>query len=89
MNCPGISDFGTSLVKNGDISPSFNSYIFADYQTRYINTHLELENFNKKEDFLLVTTINGNKFYKYIGFRQSDYIQMHWDSLINLKNYKL
>lgn len=89
MNCPGISENGIDVVKNSEISPSFYSYIFDDYQTKYINTHIELEKFNKKEDFLLVTSINGNEFYKYIGAFENDYIQMHKESLENLKNYNL
>ncbi len=88
-NCPGISEYGSDVVKNGKISPSFDSYIFDDYQTRYINTHRKLEDFNKFEDFELVTKINNNKFYKYIGNEMNPYISMHLDSLINLKNYNL
>ena len=48
LNCPGISEMGTNIVKNGKISPSFDSYIFDDYQTRYINTHKKLEEFKPK-----------------------------------------
>ncbi len=62
LNCPGISEMGTNIVKNGKISPSFDSYIFDDYQTRYINTHKKLEEFNNFDDFELVTSINNNKF---------------------------
>lgn len=53
MNCPGISENGIDVVKNSEISPSFYSYIFDDYQTKYINTHIELEKFNKKRIFYL------------------------------------
>lgn len=89
QNCPGISEQGIELVKNTQVTSNFSSYIFEDYQTKYINTHKELEKFNKKDDFELLITINNNKFYKYIGNYESPYITMHKESLNLLKNYNL
>ena len=89
INCPGLSENGFDVVKNGKVSQGFDSYIFDDYQTKYINTHNELENFNQKDDFELVTSINNNHFFKYIGSKKSQYISFHKESLINLKNYDL
>ena len=89
LYCPGVSEYGSEVVKDYKVSPSFNSYIFDDYQTRYINTHRKLEEFNHFEDFELVTTINNNKFYKYIGNLSNPYISMHIESLIHLKKYNI
>lgn len=89
INCPGIAEHGSEIVKNGEVSPSFDSYIFDDYQIRYINTHRKLEDFNNFDDFELVTTINNIKFYKYIGKESNPYITMHLDSLIHLKKYNI
>jgi hypothetical protein len=89
LNCPGISEYGIEVVKDGKINASFDSYIFEDYQTKYIDTHFKLEEFNVFDDFELVTTINNIKYYKYMGNVQNDYITMHKESLINLKNYNL
>lgn len=89
INCPGISNSGFELVKNGKISEHFKTFIFDDYQTKYIKTHEELEKFNKKEDFSIVTIINGKEFYKYTKKASNNYITMHQDSLNNLKKYNL
>lgn len=89
MNCPAISDVGIPLVENEKITVSFDSEILNDYQDKYIQTHEEFVPFNKKENFELVTTINHESFYKYVGNSDNPYMRMHLDSLINLKKYNL
>lgn len=88
-NCPALQDFGQPLITDNQISTSFYNEILDDYQTKYIFTHRELEPFNNKNDFELVTTIHQEKFYKYVGHNTNSYIQMHFQSLINLKKYNL
>lgn len=87
LNCPAICEDGFPLVKNNKINSSFDSSILYDYQDKYIKTHLEFEKFNNMNNFELTITINGNKFYKYIGTETSFYLEMHFKSLQNLKNY--
>lgn len=87
--CPAIAKEGFELFKEGQISPHFLSEIFDDYQDKYIQTHLEMEKMNKKEDFEVIMTIKNNVFYKYIGKNESPYISMHQASLKHLSNYNL
>lgn len=89
MNCPAISDFGVPLVENNHVMPAFNSNILEDYQNSYILTHQEFVPFNKEENFELVTIINNESFYKYIGSSNNTYMRMHQNSLSNLAKYHL
>lgn len=88
-NCPAINDIGYPLITNHQVAPNFDSEILDDYQYKYVLTHREFEPFNQKEDFELITTINHESFYKYIGNKQSIYMDMHLESLKNLKKYNL
>ena len=88
-NCPAISDMGYPLITNNEVAENFNSEILDDYQYKYVLTHREFEPFNNKEEFELIATINHESFYKYIGTKQSSYMDMHLESLKNLKKYNL
>ena len=88
-NCPAICDYGTPLVKQHQVNMAFYNEILDDYQGKYIQTHRELEPLNKKEDFELITTIQAEKFYKYVGVSNNVYMKMHQESLKNLKKYNL
>lgn len=83
-SCPAVQISARgNMVHNGELSPSYKYDTLQNYQDKYINTHLELEKINKKEDFEAILSINNITFYKYIGSQRNKYINYHISSLIN------
>ena len=84
-SCPALnSEFGIAIVKDGIIQKEFDNEILHDYQNKFIETHLYLEQFNDKEDFDKVITINNIEFYKYIKASSDSYMNLHIKSLDKL-----
>ena len=81
--CPEINKSDSLIIKNNKIHENFDNSIFYEYQDKYIETHFEFENFEKK-DFEKTITINTVQFFKYIGSSDSKYLKMHLNSLKNL-----
>lgn len=87
--CPAVNDKDNkskTIIKENFISSSFDYNILHDYQDKYIDTHYELEQFNKKENFSLAITINGMSFFKCDINFENQYMQMHQKSLIHLQD---
>jgi len=83
-SCPAVQISARgNMVHNGELSPSYKYDTLQNYQDKYIDTHLELEKINKKEDFEAILSINNITFYKYIGSQRNKYINYHISSLIN------
>ena len=86
-SCPAVnSELGQPIVKDGIVTNNFSYPTLENYQDKFINTHLHLEKFNKKENFEIVKTVKSMKFYKYIGDEQDSYIDLHLKSLKNIKH---
>ena len=86
-SCPAVnSELGQPIVKDGIVTNNFLYPTLENYQDKFINTHLHLEKFNKKENFEIVKTVKSMKFYKYIGDEQDSYIDLHLKSLKNIKH---
>lgn len=87
ITCPEVNKGNSFLIKNENIiMDSYKNSIFDNYQDKYIETHFEFETLNK-EDFEEAITINDVIFYKYIGDKDSLYINFHKKSLKNLQKY--
>ncbi len=86
--CPAVKEESTNnfIVQNNHINKIFIHNTLINYQEKYINTHFEFENFNKKEDFSLAITIKGINFFKYDKKSENPYMKMHQKSLIHLQN---
>jgi Fe-S-cluster containining protein len=85
-SCPAIgNNLENKIVDLGKITTTYQYKTLENYQDKYINTHIELEKINNKNDFELVFSINNVTFYKYIGSERNEYINYHISSLI--KNY--
>ncbi len=83
-SCPAVnSEKGQQIVKDGDIKEPFFHSNLSDYQNKYIQTHLELEKVNIKNDFIEVKKINNISFFKYIGNIKNKYLEYHNDSMKN------
>ena len=83
-SCPAINTTdGKKIVNKGKITESFIYPTLQNYQDKYIQTHIELEKMNNKEEFEIVKTINSIKFYKYMGSKKNKYINYHKKSLKN------
>ena len=83
-SCPAVKiNTKGNMVDNGELSASYKYDTLQNYQDKYINTHLELEKINKKEDFEAILSINNITFYKYVGSERNKYINYHISSLIN------
>jgi Fe-S-cluster containining protein len=82
-SCPAINkNFGIKIVENGEVINLDNYPTLIDYQKKFIDTHLYLEQFNDKKDFKKVLTIKDIDFYSYIGVNKTDkYIKLHLSSL--------
>lgn len=81
-SCPAVnSEKGEQIVKNGKITEPFFYDTLSDYQNKYIQTHLELEKINSKNDFIEVKKINNISFFKYIGKEKKQYLEYHSSSL--------
>ncbi|MEA3497855.1 MAG: YkgJ family cysteine cluster protein [Campylobacterota bacterium] len=88
-SCPAINTkLGQSIVKNGQATNNFNYPTLENYQDKFINTHLHLEQFNDKKNFEKVIIINSVEFYKYIGTKSDFYLDLHLLSLNYLDRYK-
>lgn len=88
-NCPAVNNYlekNKIIVSNNIVTNEFKVTTLSNYQEKYINTHFELEKFNKKENFKIALIINGIKFYKYIRHEDNKYIKMHQNSLIHLED---
>ena len=86
-SCPAIRDKeGSIIIKNSKLLDSSKSYIFDNYQDKYINTHFEFEKISRKENFEEIITLEGVTFYKYKNSSENKYLQMHQKSLIHLDN---
>jgi Fe-S-cluster containining protein len=84
-SCPAIGIEGISILEKGRVSESFDNSSLHNYQEKFINTHNYLQEFNKKENFDLVVTINGIDFFQYMGDSKDKFIQLHIKSLKNIQ----
>ena len=85
-SCPAVnSGFGRDIVLDGKVTKDFIYPTLNSYQNKFIDTHLHLEQFNKKTNFKAVITIQNITFYKYIGMSNDKYINIHLSSLKNFK----
>lgn len=71
-------------IFKGENKLNLKSTILENYQKKYIETHLEFEKLII-EDFEEILSIKGIKFYKYIGYEESKYLDFHKLSLENIK----
>lgn len=85
-NCPAVGTKGELIAKHKDINPSFHNEILDNYQDKYIKTHLEFEKLNKEEHLIEAVTIKNITFYKFKSSFNNKYIQLHLESLENLKD---
>ncbi len=83
-SCPAIGMDGIEIVKNGAIQQGFDNSSLHNYQDKFIDTYNYLQEFNIKDNFELVVTINGIEFYKFIADNQDTFIKLHRESLNNL-----
>lgn len=89
-NCPAVdASSGIKIVDNGNVTEQFHYKTLVDYQNKYIETHLELEQLNNINDFEVVTAINNISFYKYVGKIKNKYVNEHISSLENNKVTKI
>ena len=83
-SCPAVTQNEiNNMVSDGKVSESYKYNTLENYQEKYINTHLELEKINNRDEFEIVKTINGICFYKYMGNKKNKYINYHKKSLKN------
>jgi len=82
-NCPAVTQnkYDSQLIKEGVLQNKQNYPTLQNYQEKFVDTHLYLEQFNKKEDFENIITINGIKFYKFTGNSDDIYMQLHQNSI--------
>lgn len=86
--CPAVNDEkheNRIIIENTKISKDFDYSTLHNYQDKYINTHIEMEKFNQKENFSVAITINGINFFKCNQLFKNKYMQMHQNSLIHLQ----
>jgi len=84
-SCPAIiNEFGKDIVKDGIIQKEFDNETLHNYQEKFLDTHNYLNQFNHKENFDKVITINNIDFYKYIKPSNDNYMKLHIKSLDNL-----
>ncbi len=84
-SCPAIhSEFGKDIVIDGIVQKKFDNDSLHNYQEKFLETHHYLEQFNHKEDFDKVITINNIEFYKYIKPSSDSYMNLHIKSLDKL-----
>jgi hypothetical protein len=84
-SCPAIhSEFGKDIVIDGIVQKAFDNETLHNYQEKFLDTHHYLKQFNHKEDFDKVITINDIEFYKYTKASSDDYMNLHIKSLDKL-----
>jgi len=84
-SCPAIhSEFGKDIVIDGIVQKKFDNDSLHNYQEKFLETHHYLEQFNHKEDFDKVITINNIEFYKYRKASSDSYMNLHIKSLDKL-----
>ena len=83
-SCPAVenNDYN-KIIDSGKITSPYRYKTLESYQDKYIETHLELEKVNVRNNFEKVISINNIIFYKYIGTERNQYINYHLSSLIN------
>ncbi|MEA2018263.1 MAG: YkgJ family cysteine cluster protein [Campylobacterota bacterium] len=85
-SCPAVNtEFGSTIVNKGEVSNIKEHPTLTNYQNKFIETHLYLEQFNNKNSFEKLIEINNIIFYKYIGRSKDKYIETHLSSLKNFK----
>lgn len=87
--CPAVNDKVNEskiIIENSKVAKEFDYSTLHNYQDKYINTHLQMEKLNKKDNFSIATTINGIEFYKFNKEVDNKYMQMHQESLTHLQN---
>ena len=83
-SCPAVENNNyNKIIDFGKITKPFEYPTLTSYQDKYIETHLQLEQINDKNNFEQVISVNNITFYKYIGTERNQYINYHIDSLIN------
>ena len=85
--CPAVNDNGKSIVENGVVQKEFMHYVLDNYQDKYINMHLHLDKFNKRDNFEVLSKIGDDVFYKFKDDFNDKYLKMHLDSLKNFDEY--
>ena len=84
-SCPAIhNEFGQDIVVDGIVQKAFDNETLHNYQEKFLDTHHYLDQFNHKENFDKVITINNIEFYKYIRASSDDYMNLHIKSLDKL-----
>jgi len=84
-SCPAThSEFGQDIIVDGIVQKTFDNDSLHNYQNKFLETHHYLEQFNHKEDFDKVITINNIEFYKYIKASSDSYMNLHIKSLDNI-----
>lgn len=84
--CPGVSWNTNKTVNNEKITKDFDNEILNDYQDKYIQTHNQFEQYRQEENFELVMTINGVKFFKFNKDFDDEYLKIHHESLKHLNS---
>lgn len=80
-SCPAIGMQGIEIVKEGIVSKHFDNSSLHNYQEKFIDTYNYLQEFNLKENFELVVTINEIEFYRFLGSSEDKFMQYHLKSL--------
>jgi hypothetical protein len=84
-SCPAIhSEFCQDIVVDGIVQKAFDNETLHNYQEKFLDTHHYLEQFNHKENFDKVITINNIEFYKYTRASSDEYMNLHIKSLDKL-----
>jgi Fe-S-cluster containining protein len=86
QNCPAINEYGNNIVANGSVTNSFLTPILQNYQEKYIQTHLEIDQYNSDQNLEHILSITDTEFFKINIDVENKYIKMHQESLKNLSN---
>lgn len=86
QSCPALSMSDKKPVDNTKILKEFDNPILDNYQDKYINTHNQFDQYNQKENFNLVFTINGVKLFKFNKDFDDEYVKLHLKSLKHLES---
>lgn len=85
-SCPAISNGNRENIDNKEIIKEFDNHILKNYQDKYIDTHLQFDKYNRKDNIDLALIINGVKFYKINKNFDDEYLKIHHKSLKHLND---
>ena len=86
--CPSVSEkeCGSELISHTKIThPSFQNDLFTRYQDEYLASHHHLMECKTQGAFVPLVEIKNMPFFQYSGETSDQYMQMHLQSLQNLK----